>query len=90
MKKSPNNFFLVFLLHLTDITTVGRDCEFCSQTFKYKGDYTRHLRTHLGDELYACEEPGCTKRFRYSLDLERHKAEHYVAANNTVDKMETD
>lgn len=55
----------------------GFECEYCSQTYKHKGDMNKHKRTmHLGGDMYKCSE--CTKRFRFVWELKRHKFEHYV------------
>lgn len=67
---------------------LGFGCEFCEQSYKYKGDLSRHLRQHLGDNKYACTS--CPKRFRLKYDLERHAFEHYVATNNGNDDDDDD
>lgn len=51
------------------------NCDYCPQTYKYKSDLIKHLRTHLGEEVYKCEE--CPRRFKFSIELRKHSYEHY-------------
>lgn len=64
---------------------VGFECEICQQAYKYKGDLSKHMRLHLGDDMYKC--PSCPKRFRIPYELERHKYEHYTPSEEEI--MET-
>lgn len=50
-------------------------CPHCPQTYKYNGDLSKHLRTHLGDEIHECKK--CLKRFKYPIELRKHEFEHY-------------
>lgn len=50
-------------------------CEFCAKRYAHKGDLTKHLQTHLGNNIYKCDE--CGKGFRLLVDLRKHSYEHY-------------
>lgn len=50
-------------------------CEYCDRKYAYKGDLTKHLRTHLGDNIYKCAV--CDEGFQWKKDLNRHSNEHY-------------
>lgn len=58
-------------------------CTYCDKAYKHSGDLTKHLRIHLGDDMYKC--PECPEAFRLPWDLERHSYKHYEeqAANAT-------
>lgn len=59
-------FFSIILAH---------QCEYCSQRYRYSGDLNKHLRLHLGENIYKC--PDCPKDFRLPQELRQHSYEHY-------------
>lgn len=61
---------LVYFIH-----EIGLECDFCGQSYKYKGDLNKHLRSHLGEKIYKCDE--CDKRFKFPNELRKHSFEHY-------------
>lgn len=50
-------------------------CTFCDRAYAASGDLVKHLRTHVGEKTYFCDE--CTESFKYSMDLKDHKVQHY-------------
>lgn len=59
---------------LFDFSFSAYKCRYCDQTYKYSGDLTTHLKTHLGN-IHECQQ--CLKRFRYAKELQKHEFEHY-------------
>lgn len=39
-------------------------CSLCEKRFDRPSNLERHMRTHTGDAPFACDEPGCGKRFK--------------------------
>lgn len=50
-------------------------CTFCDRAYAASGDLVKHLRTHVGEKTYFCDE--CPESFKYSMDLKDHKVQHY-------------
>ncbi|KAK4444377.1 hypothetical protein QBC34DRAFT_415409 [Podospora aff. communis PSN243] len=64
-----------------DETERPRPCKcrfmFCRDTFERHDDLTMHYRTiHYGEKSYACQFPGCDKKFTRTHALARHSEEH--------------
>lgn len=57
-------------------------CEHCDRAFAQKGDLNKHLRSHLGENLYHCTV--CDKRFRLQIDLRKHSYEHFQSGSEAV------
>lgn len=80
--------------HLNTVhSTIKRfQCQYCSAAYKHKGDLTKHMRGHLGDDLYQC--PECPKRFRTPFDRQIHTYEHYkgdeAKSSNTANSASVD
>lgn len=51
------------------------ECEFCDRKYAHKGDLTKHLQIHVGNNIYTCEQ--CGMGFRLHLELRNHTYEHY-------------
>lgn len=47
----------------------------CHNSYRYKGDLIKHMKTHLGDDIYRCDV--CGQGFQYHADLKLHTFEHY-------------
>lgn len=62
-----------YSFHLYNFTEFH--CDFCDNSYKYKGDLDKHLRTHLGSKIYECKT--CHMQFQYALELQRHSFVHY-------------
>lgn len=54
-------------------------CPYCDKTYKYIGDLNKHLREHLGENIYKCKE--CPAEFKRPLDLRKHSFDHYKNSN---------
>jgi uncharacterized Zn-finger protein len=39
-----------------------------------------HMRRHTGERPYACDHPGCAKKFSESGNLRTHKKTHKISA----------
>lgn len=50
-------------------------CEYCDRRYAYQQDFKKHLRTHVGDNIYKCEI--CDKGFLLHRHLNKHLLEHY-------------
>lgn len=54
---------------------VAFECKYCHKFYKYKGDLTKHLQIHVGDNIYTCDV--CGQGFRYHDDFKHHSFVHY-------------
>lgn len=64
------------------------ECEFCpDRRYAYKGDLTKHMLVHVGNNIYKCGV--CGKGFRYFKDLTRHSFVHYKPDENEATNRET-
>lgn len=55
-------------------------CPHCGRAYSQSGDLNKHLRTHVGENIYKCSV--CEMTFRLPWDLRRHSFEHYKAQQN--------
>ena len=55
----------------------SRHCEICAKTFDRPSNYLVHMRTHTGEQPFACPHEGCESRFSIRSNLNRHlKTKH--------------
>jgi uncharacterized Zn-finger protein len=55
----------------------SRRCEICAKTFDRPSNYLVHMRTHTGEQPFACPLGGCESRFSIRSNLNRHlKTKH--------------
>lgn len=50
--------------------------EDCDRVFRRKWNLKAHMRVHTGAMPYRCEEPGCSKSFKWSSSLQYHRRTH--------------
>lgn len=67
-----NSFFLCFPKICLFVAYV---CEYCDRRYAYQQDFKKHLRIHVGDNIYKCET--CGKGFLLHQHLKEHLLEHY-------------
>lgn len=41
----------------------------------------KHLRTHMGPNIYKCDQEDCNEAFEKYNELKHHKAIHYSASD---------
>mmetsp|Transcript_42029 Transcript_42029/g.164620 ORF Transcript_42029/g.164620 Transcript_42029/m.164620 type:complete len:143 (-) Transcript_42029:2107-2535(-) len=51
-------------------------CPVCGRGFRRKWNLKTHMRIHTDVLPYACDDPGCKKRFKWSSSLQYHKRTH--------------
>eukprot|EP00160_Parvularia_atlantis_P016205 Unigene5018_Nuclearia_a/m.15386 Unigene5018_Nuclearia_a/g.15386 ORF Unigene5018_Nuclearia_a/g.15386 Unigene5018_Nuclearia_a/m.15386 type:complete len:452 (-) Unigene5018_Nuclearia_a:133-1488(-) len=77
----------ILLLHVAKEKKTGRcmwaDCPREQKPFSTKMKLIMHLRAHSGEKPYACNYPGCTKRFTRMDILSKHTRSH-ANANRRV------
>ena len=56
-------------------------CFVCSKPFSLKGNLSRHLRTHFGQEPFSCEN--CSITFLQKSNLKRHCRTHESSSKKT-------
>ncbi|BFF99348.1 zinc finger protein 624-like [Drosophila madeirensis] len=70
-------------VHKRNVHGIGKNiklhvCEFCGKVMKSAKDLNIHLYTHKDkmERQYACEEPGCSRRFHKKPMLAEHVLRH--------------
>ena len=69
-----------------------RRCEVCDKTFDRPSNYVVHMRTHTGEQPFACSHAGCEKKFSIRSNLNRHlRVVHQdVASDGGSEAMDVD
>lgn len=90
-KKGKNQFFVPMIVVSSNkivffhfFVIVDHLCNYCDKSYRHRGDLNKHLRTHLGDLMYACDQ--CPMRFRLPRELQMHTYDHY---NTQEDQRDT-
>lgn len=66
----------MYIIHIFCFLLLAFICEICpDKKYKYKGDLNKHMRTHLGENMYQCNL--CDENFRLDWQLKRHSFVHY-------------
>ncbi|PIA16978.1 hypothetical protein COEREDRAFT_25498, partial [Coemansia reversa NRRL 1564] len=52
------------------------ECEYCRKRFSRPSSLASHIYTHTGERPFACDFPGCSKRFSVQSNLRRHRKVH--------------
>lgn len=63
-------------------------CTYCDRAYAASGDLVKHLRTHVGEKTYFCDQ--CPLAFKYSTELKDHKNQHYKEKAGLQPKVEDD
>ncbi|KAJ7660372.1 hypothetical protein DFH06DRAFT_1297140 [Mycena polygramma] len=50
-------------------------CLWCHSSFTWPSELQRHEKTHTGEQPFACESPGCLKKFGVRSNCRRHQRE---------------
>ena len=65
-------------------------CNMCSKKYEYKGDLTKHMRSHSDNRPYLCCYENCEKAFKRKDTLSKHQDIHAAAGhalkNSTLDE----
>lgn len=59
-------------------------CQYCEKAYAQSNDLTKHLRSHLGPNIYKCEIEGCNDSFSKFGELKLHKQEHFITNDMMV------
>lgn len=49
-------------------------CSYCPRSFSQSNDLTKHMRSHIGQNMYRCH---CGASFRLQTELRKHSYTHY-------------
>lgn len=52
-------------------------CSHCNKAYSQSNDLMKHLRTHLGPNVYKCDIGDCLEAFTTFSKLRNHKQIHY-------------
>ena len=55
-------------------------CQYCSKSYTQSNDLVKHLRTHLGPNVYKCDINDCSEAFPKFTELKNHKMIHFAAS----------
>lgn len=58
-------------------------CSFCEVAYAQKNDLVKHLRIHVGENTYMCDN--CDMKFRYYLDWRKHRAKCEANSKSMVE-----
>lgn len=50
-------------------------CSYCPRSFSQSNDLTKHIRSHVGENMYRCDQ--CGESFRLQTELRKHSYTHY-------------
>lgn len=52
-------------------------CSYCEKAYAQSNDLKKHLRVHLGPNIFKCDIDDCTEAFPKLVQLKSHKMLHY-------------
>jgi uncharacterized Zn-finger protein len=51
-------------------------CKYCPKTYTQSNDLMKHLKVHLGPNVYRCDFEGCQEAFAKFYEMKKHKLSH--------------
>lgn len=62
-------------------------CQYCGKAYTQSNDLIKHLRTHLGPNVYKCDIDDCSEAFPKFTELKNHKVEHFNVSEILKEKL---
>ncbi|KAJ7913906.1 hypothetical protein B0H13DRAFT_460702 [Mycena leptocephala] len=66
------------VLHPSRTPPKSYECVVCHESFSRLCDLRTHEKMHTGKQAFACNFPGCLKRFGVRSNLQRHQVAHGI------------
>lgn len=66
--------FYIMFFSIIYFNFLAYHCSYCSRSFSQSNDLTKHIRSHVGLNMYRCH---CGASFRLQTELRKHSYTHY-------------